>query len=243
MRIPKVIAHRGASAYAPENTMSSFRKAMELGAQGIELDVQQSHDGHLVVIHDELLERTSSGKGWVKDKTLEELKSLDFGSWYSGSFAGEQIPTLDEVMELISSWDGLLNIEIKSGVVIYPGIEQKVADTISKFNRYDRVIVSSFNHYSLVQLRKLESRIRTGILYMAGIYEPWKYAAQVGACAIHPLFYNIRPETMPGCIENGIMVNPFTVDQPAMIEMIAKAGVDGIITNVPDVARKIIGSI
>lgn len=156
MRLPKVIAHRGASAYAPENTMTAFEKAIELGAQGLELDVQLSSDGKLVVIHDEKLDRTSNAKGWVKDKTLDELKSLDFGSWFSKAFAGEKIPLLDEVMELISAWDGILNIEIKSGVVIYPDIEQKVAAAISKFNMHDRIIVSSFNHYSLVNLRKID---------------------------------------------------------------------------------------
>lgn len=243
MRLPRVIAHRGASAYAPENTMSAFKKALELGAQGLELDVQLSLDGKLVVIHDEKLDRTSDGKGWVKDKTLEELKSLDFGSWFSKDFTGEKIPLLDEVMELISSWDGLLNIEIKNGVVLNPDIEQKVADAIAKFDMHDRVIVSSFNHYSLVKLRKIESKIKTGILYMAGIYEPWNYAAQVGACAIHPLFYSIQPEIMHGCIENGIMVNPWTVDQPEMIKAIVIAGVDGIITNVADVALGVLGNI
>ena len=211
-----------------------------MGADGIELDVHFSADGYLVVTHDEMLERTSNGKGMVKGRTLEELKALDFGSWFSQEFKGEKIPTLEEVLWLLSGWDGLLNIEIKNGPVFYPGIEKAVADTIRKYNRINRTIVSSFNHYSLVELLEYEPEIKTAPLYMAGLYKPWEYARSMGAAAIHPLFYNIVPEVMKGCKENNIMVNPFTVDQPEYIRQIAAAGVDGIITNVPDIALKIV---
>lgn len=240
MKQPLVIAHRGASAYAPENTMAAFEKALQMGAGGIELDVQLSSDGQLVVVHDEKLDRTSNGKGWVKDYTLEELKALDFGSWSSAGFAGEKIPLLEEVMDLLKQKDILLNIEIKTGIVLYPGIEEKTAGMIMKYNMQDRIIVSSFNHYSLVEIKKIRPVIKTGVLYMAGLYEPWRYAAGIGACAIHPLFYNIQPEIMKGCRENGIQVSTFTVDQPQMIQKVALAGVDGIITNVPDTAIKIL---
>ncbi len=220
--------------------MPAFQRALELGAGGIELDVHLSADGFLVVTHDETLERTSNGKGMVKDKTLDELKALDFGSWFSNEFRNERIPTLEEVLWLISGWDGLLNIEIKNGPVFYPGIEKAVADAVLKYNRTNRTIVSSFNHYSLVDIRKYEPEIKTAPLYMAGLYKPWEYARSMGAAAIHPLFYNIVPELMKGCKENSIMVSPFTVDQPEYIRQIAAAGVDGIITNVPDIALKIV---
>lgn len=237
---PVIIAHRGASKKAPENTMPAFKKAIELGAGGIELDVQLSSDGHLVVIHDEKVDRTSNGKGLVRDKSLAELRSLDFGGWFSEDFEGTQIPLLEEVFELFSDWNGMLNIEIKNGPVFYPGIEKAVADAMRNAGMTGRTIVSSFNHYSLVEIRKLDSAVRTAPLYMEGLYEPWVYAKQIGASAIHPLFYNIVPEVMKGCIMNGIAVNPFTVDQPEYIKMVAMAGVSGIITNVPDVALKII---
>lgn len=240
MQAPLIIAHRGASKQAPENTMTAFQKALELRAGGIELDVHLSRDGFLVVTHDETLERTSNGKGKVGDKTLDELKSLDFGSWFSHEFRDERIPTLDEVLWLISGWDGLLNIEIKNGPVFYPGIEKAVADAVVRYNRTNRTIVSSFNHYSLVEIRKYNPEIKTAPLYMAGIFEPWEYARRMGAAAIHPIFYNIVPEVMKGCKENNIMVNPFTVDDPEHIRAIACAGVDGIITNVPDIALKIV---
>lgn len=240
MKAPLIIAHRGASKQAPENTVAAFQKALELGAGGIELDVHLSADGCLVVTHDETLERTSNGKGLVRDKTLEELKALDFGSWFSHEFRDERIPTLEEVLWLICGWDGLLNIEIKNGPVFYPGIEKAVADAVAKYNRTNRTIISSFNHYSLVEIRKYNPEIKTAPLYMAGLYEPWEYARRMGATAIHPLFYNIVPEIMTGCKQSNIMVNPFTVDNPDHIKAMIAAGVDGIITNVPDIALKIV---
>lgn len=243
MQLPVIYAHRGASAHAPENTMASFEKALEMGAGGIELDVHVSSDGHLMVIHDETVDRTSNGKGLVGGKTFAELKGLDFGSWKSQEFKGERIPELAEVLDLLKNKDTVLNIEIKNGPVFYPGIEKMVADAISEYGMEQRTIVSSFNHYSLVEMKKINPRIKTAILYMAGLYQPWVYAGLVGAAAIHPLFYNIVPEVMKGCLENGIMVNPFTVDSPDHIKAIAAAGVSGIITNVPDVAIKVINEL
>ncbi len=237
---PMITAHRGASNQAPENTMPAFRRALELGADGIELDVHMSADGRLVVIHDETVDRTSNGKGLVKDKTLAELKELDFGSWFSEGFRGEKIPELEDVLELLSDRDVLLNIEIKNGPVFYPGIETAVADALQKYGMTDRTIISSFNHYTLVEIRRYNPGIRTAPLYMAGLYKPWDYARSIGASAIHPLFYNIVPEVVKGCRENNISVNPFTVDRPEHIRAVAEAGVDGIITNVPDVAIKIV---
>ncbi len=237
---PVIIAHRGASKQAPENTMSAFKKALELGAGGIETDVHLSADGYLVIIHDEQVDRTSDGKGLVKSMTLEQLKTLDFGSWFSPGFSGERIPELDDLLQLLSNWDGLLNIELKNGPVFYPGIEQAVASAVRKYKLTNRTIISSFNHYSLVEIRRIDPEIKTAPLYMAGLYEPWEYARRMGATAIHPLFYNIVPEVMKGCKLNNIMVNPFTVDQPEQIKAMAAAGVDGIITNVPDIALKIV---
>lgn len=240
MNKPIIIAHRGAAKKAPENTMSSFKMALDMGAGGIELDVHLSSDDHLVVIHDEIVDRTSNGTGWVKDKTLQELRSLDFGSWFSPEFGGEQIPLLEEVLELIHGWDGLLNIELKSGPVFYPDIEKKVINLLNKFNMTDSTIISSFNHYSLAEIKKFFPSIRTGVLYGEGIYRPWDYAKTVGAEAIHPHRYNIVPEIVNGCKKSGIAVNPYTVDDPEEIARIAHLGVDGIITNVPDIALNIL---
>jgi glycerophosphoryl diester phosphodiesterase len=240
MGTPLIIAHRGASVQAPENTMPAFRRAIELGADGIELDVHMSADGYLAVIHDETLDRTSNGKGLVKDRTLAELKSLDFGSWFSGDFKGEKIPELEEVLQLLSGWDGLLDIEIKNGPVFYPGIEKAVADALKKFKRVERTVISSFNHYSLVEIRRYAPDIKTAPLYMAGLYKPWEYARSLGASAIHPFFHNVVPDIVEGCKQNGIIIRPFTVNEPGYIKAVATAGVDGIITDVPDIALKIV---
>jgi len=240
IKVPVVIAHRGASKQAPENTMAAFRRALELGVGGIELDVHLSSDGYLMVTHDEQVDRTSNGKGLVRDKTFAELRALDFGSWFSPEFKGEKIPELEEVLELLTGWDGLLNIEIKNGPIFYPGIEKATSEALEKYKFTNHTIISSFNHYSLVEIRKVNADIKTAPLYMAGLYEPWGYARRIGAVAIHPLFYNIVPEVMKGCKQNGIKVNPFTVDQPEHIKAMAAAGVDGIITNVPDIAISIL---
>jgi len=240
MKQPIVMAHRGASAVAPENTMAAFRKAIELKADSIELDVHMTRDGHIVVAHDEQVNRTSNGKGWIKDMTLEELKELDFGSWFSQDFKGEKIPTLREVLEMLSGWNGILNLEIKKLIVLYEGIEKKVTDLLQEFGMVERTIISSFNHYSLVEVKKLVPRLKTGILYVSALYQPWEYAKSMGADAIHPFFGTVNPEIVEGCRKNGIMVNPYTVDKPDDIKKMIDAGVDSIITNVPDVVLDMI---
>jgi glycerophosphoryl diester phosphodiesterase len=120
-----IMAHRGASGYAPENTMAAFEKALEMGTEGIELDVHMTADGEIVVIHDHTVDRTSDGKGMVGALTLEEIREFDFGSWFDPKFKGQSIPTLRDVFELLEDWEGLLNIEVKSGPIFYPGIEEK----------------------------------------------------------------------------------------------------------------------
>ncbi len=240
MKTPMVIAHRGASAYAPENTAAAFRLAMEMGVDGIELDVHLSSDGCPVVIHDERVDRTGSGTGWVKDLSLNTLKSLDFGSWFGPSFASETILTLEEVFLLLGDWQGLLNIELKSGPIFYEGLEQKVITLVKKYDRLDNVILSSFNHYSLVAAKAVEPRIKIGLLYMAGLVAPWEYALRLGAQAIHPYFHSIIPEVIVGCNAHNIAINVFTVDDPIYLTALSTSGVHGIITNVPDVAKGIV---
>lgn len=237
----KIIAHRGASGCSPENTIPAFRKAIEIGSNGIELDVHLTKDDKIVVVHDFNIDRTSNGKGYVKDYTLNELKKFDFGSWYGEKFTRVSIPTLEEVLELVKyyNWNGLINIEIKNGPIFYPNIERKLIGTIREYGLEENVIFSSFNHYSLKILKEIDPSMDIGLLYMCGMYEPWEYAKDLRAKALHPLYYNIVPEIVIGCKKNGIELNPFTVDKPSDIEMMIKAGVDGVITNYPDRGLKI----
>lgn len=236
----KVIAHRGASALAPENTLAAFEKALYLGVDGIELDVQLTRDGELVVCHDERVDRTTDGVGLVKDFSLTEIKRLDAGSWFGASYRGERIPTLGEVLELIKHKQVLLNIEIKSGVIVYPDIESKVIDLLERYSYIEQAIVSSFNHYSLVAVRQLNSSVATGVLYMAGLYQPWEYARKLGANAIHPYFYSAKPEIIAGARQTGVKIHPFTVDDPVYLKQLIAAQVDAVITNYPDRALAIV---
>ncbi len=238
MNKPIIYAHRGASAYAPENTRAAFRMALEMQTGGIETDVHLSKDGRVVVCHDEQINRVSNGSGFIKDMTLKELKSLDFGSWFGREYEGERILTLEELLEMLQGWNGILNIELKQGPILYDGLEAETIDILREFNQLDTTIISSFNHYSLMNVKKLEPRLKIGLLYAAGLVEPWKYAKYIGAEAIHPLFYSVVPSVIQGCKDNGIHVNAWTVDQPEHIQALAISEVDGIITNVPDKAIK-----
>lgn len=227
-------AHRGAAGYYPENTMLAFAKALELGATGIETDVQMTRDGELVLIHDETLQRTAGTPEWVKDLTLTEIKQREAGSWFREEFAGERIPTLEELLDLVRNTDTIVNLELKTGVVLYPGIEQKVLDTVRRFGLSERIIISSFNHYSLVECKKLAPDIRTGILYMEGLYEPWDYAKRVGADALHAYQYALTSELVAEAKANGVVYHPFTVNDTKLMQALIAAGVAGIITDYPD---------
>lgn len=227
-------AHRGASGYSPENTMAAFVKALQLGANGIETDVQMTKDGQLVLIHDESVRRTTGAEGWVKDFTLDELKKLDAGSWYDEKFRGEAIPTLEELLVLAKQHDLYLNIELKNGFVQYPKLELRVAELVRHHDLVEQVLISSFNHYSLVHMKQLAPEIETAILYMEGLYEPWEYALRIGASALHPYHYAVRKEWVEQAKERGIRTHPFTVNEEQEMRALLAAGVGGIITDYPD---------
>ncbi len=235
------LAHRGANTLAPENTMAAFRKAVEVGATGLEFDVQLSKDGSVVVIHDEKLERTTSGSGLVKDYTLEELQRLDAGKWFGEEYAGEKIPTLDQVLDEFNSTELVYNIELKSGIVLYPGLEEKVIEAVKRRNLADQVVLSSFNHYSLVTCRELNKEMRTGMLYVAGLYEPWEYALKLGCYSVHPLFYHLQhPELVSSFREHNLAIYAWTVNEPAYMELMVAGGIDAIITDRPQDLKIII---
>lgn len=230
-----IYAHRGASAYAPENTLEAFALAIEMGADGIELDVHLSKDGELMVIHDETVDRTTNGHGQVKDFTCGQLQKLDASNGMEG-FPHARIPTLAEVYDLLKGTRLWVNVELKTDANFYPGIEEKCIALAKEKGMEERIVYSSFNHYSIANVLKLAPSAKTGLLYMSGLYEPWHYAKQVGAKYIHPFFANLRlPELVQGCKENGIGINPWTIDDPNVMQMCLAADI-GIITNKPDVA-------
>lgn len=242
MNNPINFAHRGASAYCPENTMAAFAEAILLGATGIETDIQRTRDGKLVCIHDESLLRTTGLNQLVCETDYEELADLDAGSWFGAEFAGERIPTLDQLLELASDSDLVLNLELKNGVVLYPGMEAEVLAAVREAGLAERVILSSFNHYSLALCKTLASDIRTGILYMEGLYRPWDYAATLQADALHAYHYAVLPEWVGEAAGHGIAYHPFTVNEERELRRLIEAGVAGIITDYPDRLRDLLGS-
>lgn len=243
MSITKIHAHRGASGYTPENTMAAFRKAIELGANAIELDVHMTKDRKLVVIHDEKVDRTTNGSGMVAFMTLEQIKKLDAGSWFSSKYKGLQIPTLREVMDLVKNTPLFLNIEIKIGYRFYPNIEEKIIDLIEEYDMIDRVIISSFDHYSLVRVKEINPHIKTGLLYVASLFEPWEYARFVKVDALHPNYITVTKDFLQNAAINGFPINAYTVNDEKAMRELAYGKIAGIITNYPDKAKEIIEKI
>jgi len=235
----RIFAHRGSSKAAPENTMAAFQKALEEKAEGLEIDVHLTRDGEMVVLHDEWVDRTTDGSGWVRDFALEELKRLDNGRWFSSRFEGQRIPTLDEVLEWILDTGLHLNIELKNNRVPYPGMEEEVIRLVERFAMEERVIISSFHHDSLMHVRKFRPKWRIGLLYDSAMSEPWLYAKRMGADAIHPHYSVVDDEAVRLCHDHGIHVRPYTVDDPALMERFLMLQVDAIITNVPDRLKRL----
>lgn len=238
MKKPLVIAHRGASAYAPENTMSAIKKAVQMGSNGIELDVQLSKDGHVVIIHDTTVNRTSNGSGKVNKLTLEQLKALDFGSWFSAEYKNEPICTLEEAFEYLKDWNGLINVEIKKEWMQFNTIENKVVMLIDKFDLRNRTIISSFSTLSLLKVKRLDRNINTGILYTSSTNRFIIFAKWLRMDAIHPWHQNVTEDMKKIAVKDNLKINTYTVDEPADMKRLVQVGVDGIITNVPDIALK-----
>jgi glycerophosphoryl diester phosphodiesterase len=229
-----IYAHRGASGTAPENTMAAFQKAVEIGSHGIECDVQLSKDGRPVVCHDELVNRTTNGKGFIKDMSYKEISALDAGTWFDPSFAGERIPLLEELLDLVKRSGSYLNIELKTGVILYEGIEAQVVEMVRSYGLQDRTILSSFNHYSIYAVKQKHPEILTGALYMEGLYNPWTYFDMLGCNCAHPFYLAAYPQITEGLLQHGYTINAFTVDDPKLAAQLCQSGVEGIITNYPE---------
>lgn len=238
---PKIYAHRGSSADAPENTMSAFQLAIEQGADGIELDIQMTADGKIVVIHDETLDRTTDGRGLVVQHTYEQLAQYNAAANYPDWAHKEKIPLLQDVLALLAPTELELNIELKNGVVPYEGMEEAVIRLVREYGMENRVVFSSFNHYSMVKMAQLAPEIETAVLYMAGIYEPWNYVKPLGIRALHPYYLGVRPEIVQGAKAAGIKIRPFTVDAEADLKKMIALGVDAVITNDPLRMKKLKG--
>lgn len=236
------LAHRGFSADYPENTMAAFRAAVDAGCDGLELDVHLSADSEVVVLHDDTLERTTDGFGSVSARTLAELQALDAGSWRSSRFAGERIPHLEEVLALAAETGILLNIEIKNAGGDNALLVEKVLAMVRERALESQVLLSSFHCGAVVTAAKLNPKIVSALLYSSPFIRGVSLCRKGGMRAVHPtyhlLFYN--PLLLRICRAKGLMVNVWTVNLPEDMRRLIRMGVDGIITNHPDLLAQVL---
>ncbi len=224
------IAHRGYSARYPENTLLAFEKAVAAGADMIELDVHLSQDGRLVVIHDEKIDRTANGTGAVADLSLAELKRYNYNNRMAEPGFVE-IPTLDEVI----GWAGdrvMLNIEIKNGPVPNEGIEKILADLLQQTRFTDRVIVSSFDHYTLAEMKRIAGSVRTGMLYDSVWIRFMDEVRALGVFSVHPGVGAVKAGQLRWAKSRGIQVYPWVVKDRETLKAFRASGyIDGVMVN------------
>lgn len=237
----KILAHRGFSEKYPENTMLAFTMAMEAGADGIELDVQLTKDGVPVIIHDEDIDRTSDGFGYVRDYTYEELRSFSFYNQMKEykDYEDAKILKLEDYFIWAENKDLITNIELKTGVFRYKGIEKLTLDLIKKYSMEKRVIISSFNHLSLATMRNLAPSLSYGALTSNSLIEPESYLRKNGFNYYHPSYLALDDNTIKSLHRSKLSVNVWTIDSKRLMEEMFRKKADGIITNRPDLAFKL----
>lgn len=240
-----VIAHRGASAYFPENTMVSFEGAIALGADMVELDVQLTADGEVVVFHDEKISRCTNGRGRIADYTLVELKKLDAGSWFDKKYADARVPSLVEALELCKDKIAV-NIEIKTEAVtdtISDGIEEKCLRIVDKIAMRKHVIFSSFDPRVVQHLKEIDGQIPAAVLFAKKHYGsqlPSEIIASLDADAINCSQRELSKKWLDDLKQHGIPVNVYTVNDEKSMRRLLALGVDGIFTNCPDVLKNVL---
>ncbi len=240
MKRPQIIAHRGFSERYPENTMLAFEEAVRAGADGIELDVQFSKDRELVIMHDETLGRTTNGNGLVKDATLSELKELEAPGRFPGQYGVCRIPTLEEYFGLARESGILTNIELKTGVFEYEGIEEAVDRLIHQFGLEERVIISSFNHFSVKRMQRIDPELKYGFLSEDWIINAGAYVASQQVQCYHPAFSSLTWDAVRELKQYGIELNPYTITEEKDVRDLAEKGIDGLIGNDPVMIRRVL---
>lgn len=224
-------AHRGFSGEYPENTMEAFRKSYDSGCEAIELDVHLSKDGHIMVIHDETVDRTTQSTGYVRDFTMAELEGMDAGG-------GEGIPSFDRYCAWVQDLPLITNIEIKTDRHYYPGIEEETIAKIKEYKLEDKVLISSFNHATLWKVKTLMPSLPCAILVNSkGIGNAGIYARTMGMEYFHPDGSTLTKEVVEQCHDQGVKVNAWTINDMGLLKKLVTWGVDGIITNHPDVVK------
>jgi glycerophosphoryl diester phosphodiesterase len=237
-----IFAHRGASAYAPENTLAAFRLAVAQGADGIELDAKLSADGHVVVIHDPSVDRTTGARGLVRQMPLEQLRALDAGSFFDPKFAGEPIPTLDAVFAEVGV-QTFINVEMTNYASPNDGLPDAIADLVIRHGLQERVFFSSFHPLNLLRIRRRLPKTPVAMLALPGamgaLQRGWLgrwFAPEL----LHPYFSDISPRRLQAEHRRGRRVNAWTVNEAAEMRRLWKFGIDGIITDDPLLARTVL---
>ena len=242
-RPPLVIAHRGANSLAPENTISAFSAARDHGANGIEMDVKLTADGQVVVMHDQTVDRTTDGHGLLRNFRLDDLRRLDAGSWFDRAFAGEQVPTLDEVFATLK--DSILyDIELTNYGTPFDSLLDQVFALIQKHNLARKVLVSSFFPTNISRFRQLAPAIPGGLIALkgpAGFLTRSLVGRWFSPLAVIPVYLDLSPDFIRRQKKNQRMVIPWTVNAPADIVRLVSWGVNGIITDEPELVRKTLG--
>jgi glycerophosphoryl diester phosphodiesterase len=240
---PLVFGHRGASAYAPMNTLPAFQLAAEQGAGGIEFDVWLSKDGVPIILHDMHVDATTDGQGRVADMPLAELQALDAGAWKDARYAGTRIPTLDALFAAVGQRFSMLNVEIKSEEGMIEGVEGAVNACIRRHNVAERVIISSFDPRILQRMSGIAPDLRLAFLeYPATPPEAYSLMNLVKHVARHPHATQVNAEYMRRARDNGWQVNVWTVNEVAEAKRLRDLGVDGIFTDYPDVMLRELGA-
>ena len=248
-----VISHRGANQVAPQNTIEAFEKSIEIGCDGFETDIHLTKDGIPVVCHNFTIDETSTGKGAIKDMTLEELRQYDFGSYKGDEFKGVKIPTLDEFLEVSKKMGDkmkVLDIELKSEKFGEAGTElaEKTIDAVKNHGLFDKLLISSFDPSMLVVCKKIDKNCKTGILYspdnLVSIKisaRPVAFAKEIGCDALHPFAMYVTRLYVERAHRAGLQVNPWTINKELTAKHLIKLGVDGIITDDPGLMNKLLG--
>ena len=239
---PIIFAHRGASIAAPENTLAAFNTAVQLGAQAIELDVQLSSDGHVVVIHDHTVDRTTNGSGTVRHMTLAALKELDAGSFHDPSFLNERIPTLDQVFQEVGQ-KVFINIELKNDDALFDNLPEAVARIVQSHQMHSKILFSSFNPIALYKIKRILPEVPCGLLVFPGLLG--SLTILLGRLfiryeALHPNAKSVTPSLVEKVHLAGQKVFAYTVNHPIEMQKLFAMGVDGIFTDNPELGIKLL---
>lgn len=230
----KILGHRGFKGKYPENTLMSFKAALDAGADGIELDIHYSKDKKIMVFHDFNLEALTGARGNIYDYHSDELRALKIGK--NGLF--DSLPSLEDVLKLVESYGNknlCINVELKAGSALYPEIEKETIDLCAKYLAMDQYIFSSFDHESLATLKGIDPSLKTGVLTQCVLYKSWDYLKSLSADYYHPHYLTLMPDHLKALLMHQVKINTYTVNDPNLARSLFNAHIHSIITdNVSD---------